>query len=123
MIFLTKSEHTSLHNKNEKLSDETKRKIGESNKGKPSWNKGIAMSADSRRKLSNSLKGKPSWNKGKHLSTKTRKKLSNAHKGKKYGPHKKSTIAKMKQWHWYTNGIENIRAKECPKGFRCGRIR
>lgn len=24
--------------------------------------------------------------------------------------------------HWYTNGIENIRAKECPEGFRPGML-
>jgi len=52
-----------------KFSEETKRKISESRKGKPSWNKG--------------LKGvQVAWNKGMSHSDETRKKISDAHKGK-----------------------------------------
>lgn len=25
--------------------------------------------------------------------------------------------------HWYTNGLYNVRAKECPEGFRPGQVR
>ena len=43
-----------------KMSDETRKKISESKKGKPSWNKGIKTG----QVPSNSWKGKPSWNSG-----------------------------------------------------------
>jgi group I intron endonuclease len=74
-----------------KLSEETKRKIREANKGKTPWNKGRAlseeckrkisevqknMSAETRKKMSNSAKGKI-------ISEITRKKMSEANKGRK----------------------------------------
>ena len=43
-----------------KMSDETRKKISESKKGKPSWNKGIKTGQIP----TNSWKGKPSWNSG-----------------------------------------------------------
>ena len=49
------------------LSDETKKKISEGNKGKPSHRKGIPNTEEHNRKISASLKGKPSHRKGKHL--------------------------------------------------------
>lgn len=54
-----------MHNKPH--TEETKRKISNSKKGKPSWNKGISMKEKSKQKLSISLKGHIPWNKGKHL--------------------------------------------------------
>ena len=47
-------------------SDEVKRKLSESHKGKSCW----------------WSKGKPSWNKGKHCSEETKRKMSEAHKGR-----------------------------------------
>ena len=47
-------------------SDEVKRKLSESRKGKSCWWN----------------KGKPSWNKGKHCSEETKRKMSEAHKGR-----------------------------------------
>ena len=71
--------------KGRKLSEETKRKISESHKGKPAWNKGLKniYSDESRRKISESHKGKPAWNKGIPHSEETRRKMSEALKGRK----------------------------------------
>jgi group I intron endonuclease len=52
-----------------KLSEESLKKMAESLKGKPSWNKGKKT-------------GKPSWNKGKKASEEARKNQSLAHLGK-----------------------------------------
>ena len=61
-------------------SEESKRKISESNKGK---NKGKKLSEETRRKLSELQKGRVPWNKGKKLSEETCIKLSESHKGNK----------------------------------------
>ena len=44
LIFLTHAEHTRLHRKGNKHSEETRRKIGEARKGKPAPNKGKTTS-------------------------------------------------------------------------------
>lgn len=78
LIFLTHSEHRSLHNKGKKIgpfSEEHKAKLSKAHKGKPSWNKGKEFSEDYKRKLSLS-------HKGKHLPEETRAKMSEARKGK-----------------------------------------
>ena len=62
LIFLTPEEHKRLHMKGKILSAETRRKISEAKKGKPSPFKGKKMSYESRRKSSESHKG--------HLPTK-----------------------------------------------------
>ena len=93
LIFLTKSEHKSLH----KPSDETRRKIAEAKKGEKNPNY-----------------GKPTWCKGKKFSEEHKKKLSEANKGKNIW---------IKGRHWYNDGKINIRAKECPDGFIPGRIK
>ena len=88
LIFLTHSEHSTLHckgnnyNRGKKLSEEHKRKISESNKGRTSVNKGKHLSEETKRKLSEAAKGKPTWNKGKHHSEEARTKMSESHKGK-----------------------------------------
>lgn len=53
------------HNKGKHLSEETKRKLSEANKGKPSF-----------------WKGKVGPNKGKKMSEETKAKISNSHKGR-----------------------------------------
>ena len=62
--------------KGRKLSEETKRKISESHKGKPAWNKGIPHSEETRRKMSEALRGRKVWNKGIPLSEETKRKKS-----------------------------------------------
>lgn len=83
LIFLTKSEHLILHNNVRAFSEETRRKISEANRGKPSQNKGKPMSEEQKRKISEAHKGKPSGNKGKHHSEEAKRRMSEAHKGKK----------------------------------------
>ena len=62
LIFLTPSEHHKLHNKGKHHSEETRRKISESMKGRSTWIKGKTISEEYRKKISESMKGK---NKGK----------------------------------------------------------
>lgn len=76
LIFMTQFEHTSLHMKNKYISEETRRKISEANKGKKyseetkqklsAARKGLKLSEETKRKMSESHKGKTTWNKGKH---------------------------------------------------------
>ena len=63
-------------------SEETKKKMSEMKKGKPSWNKGIPMSDEAKKKLSISQKGHKHFS--NHLSEETKRKISESHKGKKY---------------------------------------
>ena len=96
LIFLTPLEHNRLHRKGHALSDETRRKLSESLKGK----KRAPFSEETLRKLSESLKGK----KRAPFSEETRKKMSEAKKGKKRKPfsdeHRKkmSEVRKGKTW-------------------------
>lgn len=64
-------------------SEETKKKLSESHKGKKVWNSGKTniYSEETLKKISESCKGRTPWNKGKYLSEETRKKLSESHKG------------------------------------------
>ena len=57
------------------VSEEYRRKLSESRKGKSSWNKGISMNKESKKKLSESLKGRV-------ISTETRKRISESLKGR-----------------------------------------
>ena len=77
LIFLTQLEHMRLHNLGKHLSEETRKKLSEANKGKPSGMNGKHHSAEARKKLSEA-------HKGKSLSVDTRKKLSEAQKGKHF---------------------------------------
>lgn len=64
-----------------KHTDESKKKMSESLKGKVSPNKGKKFSDEHREKLSESHKGQTAWNKGKKLSEEHIDKLSKAHRG------------------------------------------
>ena len=82
LIFLTRSEHTRLHNMH--MSEDRRRKISESIKSEKHPMYGKHISEEHRRKISESLKGKSTWNKGKHLSDETRRKISEAMRRKKF---------------------------------------
>ena len=80
LIFLTPAEHRRLHMQN--ISDETRKKMSESKKGRTSPRKGVTLSAETRKKMSESRKGRTSPMKGVTLSEETRKKISESMKGR-----------------------------------------
>lgn len=100
-------------------SEETKQKLREAMKGRPSYirtketchklseaKKGHPVSEETRKKLSESHKGKVSWNKGISPSKETRQKLSEALRGRSRGKNSKETreklsLAAKRQWERY----------------------
>ena len=105
LIFLTISEHNSLHHKGKPLSAEQKNRLSEANKG----NKhalGYKHSEETKKKISDARKDKP-------RSEETRNKIRAAVKGN----------TNVRGRHWYNNGKISKRAKECPPGFIPGRIK
>ena len=66
-------------------SEESRRKMSESHKGKVPPNKGIPMSEEQKKKLSEINKGKVPPNKGKHHTEESKKKMSESHKGLQTG--------------------------------------
>ena len=139
LIFLTIYEHSRLHMKGKHLSEETRKKIGSAQKGRPAWNKGKKMSEEFCRKNSESHKGEKNSFYGRHHSDGAKERMSAARKGKHLGkdnPFYGKTHSeefrkkigeinkvKMKGMRFFNNGKINIRAKECPPGFIPGRIK
>jgi len=86
-------------------SPETRKKISEALRGRPTWNKGkrrlYKHSEEAKRKISKALEGRIPWNKGKYHSKETKRKMSGAKMGKKhwnYGKHSsKETITQMSE--------------------------
>ena len=80
------------------LSEDTRRKISESHKGKPAWNSGKhgIYSEETLKKLSKAFKGRKAWNSGKTniYSEETRRKISQS----KTNP-SKETRRKMSESH------------------------
>jgi hypothetical protein len=72
------------------LSEETKRKISEFNKGK-------THTLESRIKMSEALKGKPAPNKGGKMPAFQKKKISDAHKGKKLSDETKKKMSEARR--------------------------
>lgn len=138
LIFMSSSEHLSLHNKG-KLSPKTvehRNKISEALKGRPLSEehrkklsetlKGRTFSEEHKKKIGEAKKGKP----GKPLSEETKNKLSEALSGRKFSEEHKKKIGKTKKGNtyvrgsrWYNNGEKCVRARECPEGFVPGRLR
>lgn len=92
LIFLSHSDHRSLHIKGKHISEDHKRKISEAQKGKPSHVKGYHWSEEQRKRASEAHKGQSAWNKGKKVGC------------------------------WYNNGTISVLRQECPEGFVPGRI-
>ena len=125
LIFLTRSEHKTLHNEGNKymlgkhLSEETKKKMSDAKKGKKfseEHKKKLSeahknISEETRKKMSDAKKGNKN-HLGKRHSEETKKKLSEKSKGNTY----------TKGTHWYNNGKVNIMSKECPDGFIPGQL-
>lgn len=95
---------------NGSLSEETRKKISESNKGNKNYmfgkkiseehrrklseaHKGMTVSDEVKRKISESLKGENSYMYGKHHSEETKRKLSDSHKGKTLSEETKEKIS------------------------------
>lgn len=76
LIFLTRSEHTTIHNKAKGCTSETKKKMSEAHKGKSSWSKGKHMTEEWK-KLHPTF-GVSYGYKDKHHSEETKKKISEA---------------------------------------------
>ena len=66
LIFLERDEHSRLHAKSRKYSEETRAKLSKALKGKPAPNKGKHHSEETKRKMAEAHKGKSSGTKGKH---------------------------------------------------------
>ena len=91
LIFLTPEEHKRLHMKGVTLSDETRRKMSESKKGRifseehrrklSESHKGHTVSDETRKKMSEAKKGENHPLYGKHFSEETRRKISETNKG------------------------------------------
>ena len=101
LIFLTRSEHTIIHNKDKCRSTETKKKLSDSRKGKSSWSKGKHMTEEWKKQhpsfgASYGAKGKHWYTNGfinvlsfecpegfqSGIHSRTKKKMSEAKKGK-----------------------------------------
>lgn len=99
------------------VSEETKRKLSEINKGKIPWNKGKhckPLTDETKQKLSEANKGKKPYkmteeirikiseaHKGKHWSEEMKQRLSEAHKGKKHSEEWSKKISEAKKGkHW-----------------------
>lgn len=151
LIFLTSREHKILHNKGKKMSEETRKKLREANKGEhnPMYGKKHSfetinkmseahknISEETRNKMREAKKG------NKHAlgckrSEEAKNKIAEAMKGNKHAlghrhtEETKNKIGEAKKGennpafgkHWYNNGKINVMSKECPEGFVPGILR
>lgn len=127
LIFLTESEHDSLHKKGKPKSEEHKNKLSEAKKGKHlseehkkkigEGNKGKKLSDETKKKLS-----KPKSDETKQKMSEAAKNMSKEHK-QKLSETKKGKNNPAYGKHWYNNGIKNKLCYERPDGFTPGRLR
>lgn len=117
--------------------DDSKLKMSESKKGKEPWNKGLTKEtsdiifnasikfSDGCKQGKYKIKGRRNGMKGKHHSDYTKKLMSEAHSGVPKAPftdeHKQHLSEVGKKLKWYTDGIVETRAEECPEGYHEGR--
>ena len=93
LIFLTPEEHKRLHNKGRIFSEETRKKMSESMKGRTSPMKGVTLSEETRKKISEAKKGK----KLKPFTEEHRKKMSEAKKGRRLSEETRKKISESKK--------------------------
>ena len=106
------------------ISEEGRQKMGAAHKGK-------AVSEELRRKMSQLMKGRVPWNKGSHLSDEQKERLRQANLGKKQSPETRRKRAEKLMghksytagMHWWNNGTNEQMSRECPEGWRPGRLR
>jgi len=109
----TRKKISEIH-KGKKLSEEHKKRVGDSLRGK----KGKPLSDEAKKKLSLSLKGRKVWNKGKTLSENHKQKISESGKGRQT-----SWLVGVSKC-WITNGeIEKFIpvGEDIPIGYIMGR--
>ena len=117
LVYLTPSEHISIHHKGKHHSLETKKKMSEAKKGEKHPLYGKQLSEETKQKMSKSHKGKTSSEEtkqklsksisgekhplyGKHHSDETKRKMSEAKKGKHFSDeHKRKISEKLKGKH------------------------
>lgn len=98
-----------------KYSDAERLRCSLQNSGKNNPMYGRTHSANTRSKMS--IAGK-----GRVCSDETRANMSSAHKGLLSGiPKSEAHIQNMRGYYWWTNGVDNVKGKECPDGWRRGR--
>lgn len=116
LIFMTRAEHSSLHQKGKPKSAEHKKKLSEAMKGEknPAYGKqyrlGKSHSDESKKKMSEAKKGNQNA-KGHSLSEESKKKLSEASRINSTGR------------HWYHNDKHNFFCYECPPGCELGMLK
>jgi hypothetical protein len=114
LLFLTISEHRTLHNKGRKFSAETREKLSEAAKNRSEEHrnklglahKGKLHSEETKKRISESSKGR-------HISEETKNKMSEAKRGN----------TATKNMCWFNNGQINVRRYECPPGYSVGRLK
>ena len=103
--------------------EETKQKLSEIHKGKPTWNKGLHNSEEARKKMSEAKKGKPTWNKGLHNSEEAVKKQINSLKeyykshdgsflGKKHTEEARKKMSEAKKGKHYPKLSEALKGRQ-----------
>lgn len=99
-------------NINREYTAETRKKISASRIG-------IKFSDNHKRNLSESHKGKK-----RIFSDEHKKHLAESQKGRKFSAEHKAKLSDAKKgMHWFNNGIKTIRSKECPAGYVPGRLK
>ena len=108
LIFLTKSEHRSLHHKGKNVSEETRKKQSDSLKGKH-------HSEEAKQKMSEKLKGKKPWMCGKHHTEEAKQKISEASRGKHHSEEAKQKISEARRGKHLSEETK-IKISEAHKG-------
>lgn len=106
---------------------ETRQKISQMRRGKEPWNKGLVgvQCTSDETKEKQRLASKKRWEdedyRIKNIESRTGLKRSDDFKNKQSENAKGNT--NVRGMHWYNNGINEIRAYECPEGYIPGRCK